>query len=357
MHPSGRSLPVKDEPDGPTAGIIAPAPLLLALSMLPVLFHLALFGRVVEIHTFGVLVALGCAAGTVLALREAHARGVEVALVRDLCLWGLAASLLGARLFDLVTGGRTAWDDCLDAASVAGGLPAVQACLRPLLPWEGGLAFYGGVAAGLLTVWRFTARHGMPLGATLDLLTPSLPLGHAFGRLGCLMAGCCWGRPASVPWAISFADGSAAFQEMARAAMLPPGALATPALHPTQLYELVAELVLLLVVLSLRRRTRFEGQLALIWLLGYASARLVIEVFRGDPSRGFLLELRWPALAGWLGLSPDAPLLLSTSQAIALGVLAAGLVLWRAGGQRHARLALAAATPVAAPAPAPLPRG
>lgn len=302
--------------------------------MHPVLLQLPLGGRAFEVHAFGVMVALGLALGTVLAVREARLRGVDPLLVRDLSLWGLAACLIGARIADIAANGRAAWDECLDAVDTQSTVGAIDACTRPLRLWEGGLVFYGGVAGGLLMVWWFTRRHGMDLRATLDLVTPSVPLGHVLGRMGCLLAGCCWGKPtaAGFPLGISFPDGSAAFRELSGMGGLAPLATRTPLLHPTQIYEAVGELLLFVVVWLRRGRTRFHGELALTWLAGYSALRFVIELFRGDPSRAFLVEINTPGLNRLLGMDPDMPSLLSTSQAIALLVLAGALALgslWR----------------------------
>ena len=324
--------------------------------MQPVLFHLTLPGRVFDLHAFGVLVALGLALGTVMAIREARLRRVDPQLVRDLCLWGLAACLLGGRLADVLTNGRAAWDDCLDGAAAGGVMGALEACTRPLRPWEGGLVFYGGVVAGLLTVWLFTRRHGMDLPSTLDLVTPSVPAGHVLGRIGCLLAGCCWGKPTppGSSWGISFPQASVAFHELAQSGALGPGATATPPLHPTQIYEAAGEALLLVLVLVRRNRTRFAGELALTWLMGYSALRLVIELYRGDPSRAWIVELHTPWLERVLGLPAGSGALLSTSQGIALGTLLVSLVLlvrWRrrARTQPANRGSGSPATPVVAP--------
>jgi phosphatidylglycerol:prolipoprotein diacylglycerol transferase len=314
--------------------------------MHPILLRIALSGRVLEVHSFGVMVALGCVLGTLLAMREARARGGDPAVIRDLCLWGLALSLLGARLLDVATSGRRGWDDCLDAAATSGVGAALSACTRSLLPWEGGLAFYGGVVTGVATAALFARRHGLPLAATLDLLTPSLPLGHALGRVGCLLAGCCFGQPTSLPWGIAFFDGSVAYRELQGAGGLGVEAAATPPLHPTQVYEAIGELVLFVLLMRRRRRTRFAGELALLWVCGYAALRFAVELVRGDTSRGFWVALATPALDRLLGLPPSTTTLLSTSQGIAAVLLCGALALLLIGWRRATAAASRSATTV-----------
>jgi phosphatidylglycerol:prolipoprotein diacylglycerol transferase len=132
--------------------------------------------------------------------------------------------------------------------------------------------FYGGLIAGLGVALWYIRRHHLPLWTTTDVFAPGIALGHVVGRLGCLMAGCCFGRPASIPWAITFRD--------------PAAARGTPLgvpLHPTQLYEAGAEALILAILLALERRGRpFAGRTFWTYMLLYGASRFAIEFFRGD---------------------------------------------------------------------------
>ena len=112
------------------------------------------------------------------------------------------------------------------------------------------------------------------------MFAPGVALGHVIGRLGCVMAGCCWGRPTGLPWGITFTDPFASAN------------VGTPlgvALHPTQLYDAGAELAILVLLLATERKGRpFPGRTFWGYLLLYAVSRFVIELFRGDP-RGMVL--------------------------------------------------------------------
>jgi len=168
--------------------------------------------------------------------------------------------------------------------------------------WEGGLVFYGGLLACLVVATLYTRRQNWSLKQAGDLLVPGLALGHAIGRLGCLMAGCCYGRPVSGDpwWALTFPD---------RGVGLVPAGIP---LYPTQIMESLLELSLFAVLILIRRRKRFTGQVFLSYLMVYAVLRSVLELFRGDAVRGFLI-----------------PGLLSTSQFISLAVFVACLVYYR----------------------------
>ena len=131
-------------------------------------------------------------------------------------------------------------------------------CTRALRVWEGGLVFYGGVIAAAAFAFRFARREGWQPARIADLFAPALALGHAFGRLGCFAAGCCYGKEVGGAlgsgWGVRFPHGSVAFDQYV-AAGLSPSAF-TPRLHPTQLYEAAGELVIFTVLLALRGRAR-----------------------------------------------------------------------------------------------------
>ncbi len=157
-------------------------------------------------------------------------------------------------------------------------------CAAPLRLWQGGLVFYGGLLGAAAAVALFVRRRRWPFGTVADALAPGLALGHAVGRLGCFLAGCCYGRPWSA--GLRFPRGSVAFDELA--ATLPAGATETPPLHPTQLYEAVGELVIFFILLRARRHRPFDGATAVLYALLYGLLRFGVELFRGDPGRGML---------------------------------------------------------------------
>ncbi len=162
-----------------------------------------------------------------------------------------------------------------------------------------GGVFYGGlILAFVVGVWLMR-RYRLPVWATADLYAPGIALGHVIGRMGCLLAGCCYGRPTDLPWGLTFTD------PVAAANVGTP--LNTP-LHPTQLYDAGAELLILIILLAFERRGRtFHGRTFWLYILLYAASRFVIEMFRGDP-RGMVFGV-------------------STSQVVSLLLLPAALVM------------------------------
>jgi phosphatidylglycerol---prolipoprotein diacylglyceryl transferase len=142
---------------------------------------------------------------------------------------------------------------------------------------QSGGVFYGGLILAFPVAWWYARRHGLSAWNTADVLAPAVVLGQAVGRLGCFAAGCCYGRPASVPWAVTFHD------DYAHRIVGTP--LATP-LHPTQIYESLACLVIFGILVAMADRKRFHGQIALGYVALYGVARFIIEFFRGDAARG-----------------------------------------------------------------------
>jgi phosphatidylglycerol:prolipoprotein diacylglycerol transferase len=223
--------------------------------MHPTLFDFGPF----TLYTYGVLLAAAYLIGLRFALVRARSRALDPHRVMDLGIWIIVSALVGAKLMLLVTDFHQYTRNpraLVDLARSAG-------------------VFYGGLLAALAVAFVYIRRHRMPLWTTTDVFAPGLALGHAVGRLGCLMAGCCFGRPTTVAWAITFHDPAASINS--------DTPLGVP-LHPTQLYEAGAELLILGVLLWLERRGHaFAGRTFWTYILLYGVARFVIEFYRGDP--------------------------------------------------------------------------
>lgn len=275
--------------------------------MRPVLLELPGWG---PINAYGTLILLGGLLAMPGVYWELRSRGLGQgrpgSMLVDLYLVLVFGAAIGGRVLHVLT---------------APG-PYLEHPGRLLSLEDTGFVFFGSmlfIAGGFVWLAR---RYDAPLPQVWDAAATWMPLGHALGRMGCLLAGCCWGAPSSVPWAVQFPAGSVAHG----AGEVPRQGDHTVALHPTQLYEAMGLLVLLGVLLWFRRRRGIEPSWRQVsrYALGYGLLRFVVEAFRGDPSRGLLLEGHAPRVSGWLGLPPDQPLVLSVSQAIALMMVALG---------------------------------
>ncbi len=233
--------------------------------MYPVLFELEL-GRLgtFTIGTYGLFYALGFLAGLRLAVGYAKREGIETTRIIDLGIVTLIAGFVGAKVLLYLIDWRYYLEHPFEM-------------VRSL---RSAGVFYGGfLFAAVAAVW-YIRRHSLPLGRITDLAAPSIALGQAIGRIGCLAAGCCYGRPCDLPWAVTFNDPNA---------FRLTGAPLGVALHPTQIYHALADLLVLSVTLVAMRHRKRPGQVFWIYVLVHAVLRFVVEFYRGDTARGLFL--------------------------------------------------------------------
>jgi phosphatidylglycerol:prolipoprotein diacylglycerol transferase len=213
------------------------------------------------VHTYGFLIAIGFLVALWLAIKQAKKTGVSEDKIIDLAFYCLVAAIIGSRLFFIITN----W-------SYYAGRP-----FDMLKIWEGGLVFYGGLIFAVPTALLIVRWANLPLWKTFDIFAPSVAIGHAIGRLGCFCAGCCYGKPAeNLPWSVIFTD---------------PDSLAIRGvpLHPSQIYESAGELLNFFILIIIRRRQSFDGQIFFLYIMNYSIIRAVVEMFRGDEVRGFII--------------------------------------------------------------------
>lgn len=213
----------------------------------------------VTVYTYGVLLAASYLLGLQFAIVRARRWGLDANRVFDLGIYIIIAALVGAKLLLLFTDFRqfsASPAEFLSLARSAG-------------------VFYGGLILAIAVAFWYIHRHRMPFWTTCDAFAPAIALGHVTGRLGCFAAGCCYGKPTNVPWAVVFSN-PAAFANVGTPLGIP--------LHPTQLYEAGAELLILVLLLVTERRGRpFPGRTFWLYMILYAVSRYIIEFYRGDP--------------------------------------------------------------------------
>jgi phosphatidylglycerol:prolipoprotein diacylglycerol transferase len=217
--------------------------------MYPVLFKIGGFA----VHTYGVFIAIAVLAAMIISRYEAKRLGVDPDKIVDACFYVIIAAIVGSRILYIFTNLEF----------------FLEAPLEMFKIWNGGLVFYGGFIGALVVVVIYLKVYRLPLGKSADIAALALPMGHFFGRIGCLFAGCCYGKICSYPWAISFRH---------------PDSLAPlyVQLHPTQLYSAGSNFFIFIVILILRRFKQYDGQLFWIYFAMYGINRSVIELFRGD---------------------------------------------------------------------------
>ena len=243
--------------------------------MYPEIFRIGSF----PINTYGVFLAISFLCAILVSVKLAERDGLPREKIYDLSLWMLLAGLVGSKILMLFTE------------------PEYRANPLQLLSLDflrSGGVWYGGLLGAVLASYLLMKRYQLPWWKTADAFAPGIAIGNFFGRQGCFAAGCCWGKPTSLPWGVKFTE---AGHEIT-------GVPTDTYLHPTQLYESFAMLLVFLFLLWLHKRKRFSGQVILAYALLYSIIRFAIEFVRDDP-RGDVFGLT--TLTG-----------LSTSQLISL---------------------------------------
>lgn len=260
--------------------------------MHPILFKIPIGGGL-TIFTYGALVALAFLAGIIWVTYEAKRVGQDPAKALDLVFWVIIAAIIGSRVYYVLV---------TEPGSV------VRDPLTFFKVWKGGLVFQGGVIGAFIIGCYWVVKHRLPLWKYLDIFAPAIPLGHFFGRLGCFMSGCCYGRPAPAGswYSVVFPADPSSFA--------PPGI----PLYPTQLMDGIGELMVFFVLILFRKRKRFDGQLMAMYLFMYAVVRFFVEFFRGGDTRNMVF--------GWL----------SAAQLVSFAMIVFAAVIWIRNRKREA---------------------
>lgn len=251
-----------------------------------------MFPRLLQIggftlHTYGLLVALGFGAGLWMAIRLGRRRGLPADRLFDLGIYVALAAVAGSKLLLIVED----WKYYNTHPGEIFSMATLQAAG----------VFYGGFLAALATAVWYVRKHGLPFLEIADAFVPGVALGHAIGRWGCFASGCCWGRECHLPWAVTFTDPYA--NQLVGVPLNVP-------MHPAQLYESAALLVIFGILLFMAGRRSFPGQLLSLYLMLYGVARFLLEYTRDRAGTAMPLGL------------------VSLSQLIALLMIPAGLVVW-----------------------------
>ncbi len=236
------------------------------------------FGRQIApeglpIFGYGMMMLLGLLSAIKLAEYRARQAGYEPEMIWDLATSIFIPGIIGARVFYLVQHGEKVY-------AKAQGLPAVLLATVNLS--EGGLVLYGGIIAGTIAYFVFCYQRKLPPLGIADIITPSVCVGVGFGRIGCLLNGCCFGDRCELPWGIVFPHDSVPFSALVQRGFLAPDALASPPLHPTQIYSAIDGFLTAGLALWYTRYRRVPGDVLGLALLVSSATRFLIEFLRGD---------------------------------------------------------------------------
>lgn len=213
----------------------------------------------IEIHTYGLALALAFIVVTSLSVLEARREGIPPLLVIDAFLWVLIGAIIGSKLAFLVH------------------IPQrlLEAPFLLFQFWRGGYSSLGGLLGGCITLFLYLKWKGYSFLHFTDIIAPFIAVGFAIQKLfGCLMAGCCYGKPTSLPFHLTFSNPRS---------LVPVELLKIP-LHPVQIYDAFAGITVFLILLRLKFLLKHygNGTISALFLLLFSSARFITSFFRGD---------------------------------------------------------------------------
>ncbi|MGA1869266.1 MAG: prolipoprotein diacylglyceryl transferase [bacterium] len=217
--------------------------------MYPILFRIG----PITIYTYGFALALAFLLSGLIIIREAKKAGIDHGKVMDVFFYSLLAGLIGSRILYVLFNMGDYW-------------PHIW---KIFLLWEGGLVFYGGLLGGAPVCLWLIHHYNLPVWPVIDIIILPGPLAHAIGRIGCFMAGCCYGKSCAWPWAVIFTN---------KASLAP----LNRAIHPTQLYSSSTNLLIFIILALVNRKKRFHGQILSVYLCLYPIGRIINEYFRAD---------------------------------------------------------------------------
>ena len=224
--------------------------------MFPVLFSIG----PLTLHTYGLFVAIGIIVGILVTVRIGKAYGIEPQQIIDMGFIMILSGIIGSRIVYVFMNFSY----------------YVEYPLHIFKLWQGGLVFSGGLVAVILVLAWHVRIKDYTLLQIGDLWSPAAAIGQAIGRIGCFMAGCCYGKATDMPWAVVFNH---------------PHTIAEPniPLHPTQIYSSITSFIIFIVLMILNAKKKFDGQVLFWFMILHSTARLFIERFRGD-DRGVVLN-------------------------------------------------------------------
>ncbi|MCP4671919.1 MAG: prolipoprotein diacylglyceryl transferase [Desulfobacula sp.] len=214
-----------------------------------------------NLYTYGLFMALGFLTAMWVSKIIARPHSISNDTITDVFFVILVSALVGARLLYVLINFKSYQNNLLGIFQI----------------WNGGLVFFGGFLAAVIACIIYFKKKNLDIWETADILSPGIAIGHAIGRIGCLFAGCCYGKRCDLPFAIKFTN-------------LESLAPLNVYLHPTQVYSMISNLTLFFILLWLQRHKKFNGMVFLIYVMLYSLFRSIIEFFRGDFRGDFIFD-------------------------------------------------------------------
>ena len=247
----------------------------------------------VTVWTYGVMMVIGFLSAVFVIRHLSRNITPDPQLITNAALYSLIAGVVGARLFYVVHHFDQFQERPLSVFAI----------------WQGGLELLGGVVLAIAVISFYLRHHKLPIRRYLDILAIGLLLALAFGRIGCFLRGCCFGKPTDSFMGVRFPPQSAAFKQHIKMGLANPGSLNTVPIHPTQLYESFIGFLLTSILMWLHFRRERElkggdpnalprlegdgkdGWIFWLFVIFYSVWRFFIEFIRDDPGRGTMFNI------------------------------------------------------------------
>jgi len=214
------------------------------------------------LHTYGLFIAIGFIIGLLIAIKTGKRHGIDTQQIMDMGIILIISGVIGSKITYVLMNFSSYSENPLD-----------------INLWRAGFVFSGGLLTAIIVFIFYIRHHKLNILQVCDIWAPAAAIGQAMGRIGCFFAGCCYGRPTTVPWSVIFRN-----PESIAPLNIP--------LHPTQLYDFMSNSIIFIVLMILSAKKKFDGQVILWFLILHSTARLFIERFRGDP-RGIFPGTQW----------------------------------------------------------------
>lgn len=230
----------------------------------------------IPIYAYGFMLMVAFLAAVAVARRRARREGIDPNKITDLAIYVLCAAIVGARLFFIVQFFESYKNDLFSIFKI----------------YEGGLVYYGGLFAGFITLSVLIKKYRLPFLKLFDVIAPSVALGLGFGRIGCFLNGCCFGKIAEhIPWAVQFprtldktgmVDGSPVFLHHYELGLTHLSDTYTLPVHPTQLYSSFLNIALFFVLSVYFKYRKRDGEVLFLFGIIYPVIRFWMESLRAD---------------------------------------------------------------------------
>lgn len=244
--------------------------------MFPILISLGF----IKIYTYGFCIAIGFMFSANIFIKKAKIAGYDEKFLENLIFLLFFSGLLGARILYILINLKFFYNNPMDMFKI----------------WNGGLVFFGGFISGFVTLILYLKKYKIPFLNLADLLAMTIPLAHAFGRIGCFMAGCCYGRETHTIIGVIYKN---------KHSLAPINVK----LFPVQIFEAIFNFSLFIFLYKFSKNKKFNGEITILYLVLYSLFRFFIEFYRGD-DRGIVLFL-------------------STGQFISFFIFLFGICLWK----------------------------